>query len=342
MKRRELLLELSLALGGAPALTLLRQLDPDEKARLARVVRSGGRVDAQTVDTIEKLIARCRRLDDAYGPARVLPVVEAQRNMVARLLDTQSLLPGLRTRLVRAYAELAQLAGFLHYDRMDFSAAARAFDRGLDAAQESGDAVLAAYIHHWHSEMASLSGRPGKALDHAFAAQGWARRGTSNLMRARADIAEAWAQALNGNTTEALRKLDGVRTWAGKPTSSEPSYLYWIKNSQGMGGTACFIYDALGRPDDVLQVASARLAGLGPGFSRERSFGLIHQGMALTQKKEIPEATARLSEAVTLMRTHSSARLVHLIGQARKRLEPWSDNVYVRHLDERMRLVSAV
>src|SRR5690606_10042450 len=30
MKRRELLLELSLALGGAPALTLLRKLNPDE------------------------------------------------------------------------------------------------------------------------------------------------------------------------------------------------------------------------------------------------------------------------------------------------------------------------
>ncbi|MEV5409550.1 hypothetical protein AB0K60_12035 [Thermopolyspora sp. NPDC052614] len=343
MKRRELLLELSLALGGVPALTLLRQLSPDEEARLARVISAQGRVDAETVATIEKLIAQCRRLDDTYGPAKVLPVAEAQRDMVSRLLSAQSLLPGLRTRLIHAYAELAQLTGFLYYDRMDFPAAARSLDLGLDAAQESGDAVLTAYIHHWHSEMASLSAQPGKALDHAFAAQGWARRGASNLMRARADIVEAWAHALDGNPTESLRKLEATRTWAGRPTSSEPSYLYWIKDySQGMGGTACFIYDALGRQGDVMQVATSRLAGLGPGFSRERSFGLIHQGMALTQSKEIPEATAKLSEAITLMRTHSSARLGHLITQARKRLEPWSGNAYVRDLDERLRSAAVV
>jgi len=342
MKRRELLLELSLALGGAPALTLLRQLHPDEEERLARAVRAQGRVDAATVATIEKLTAQCRRLDDTYGPAKVLPVVEAQRDMVARLLGSQTLLPGLRTRLIHAYAELAQLAGFLHYDRMDFAAATRLFNSGLDAAQESGDAVLTAYIHHWHSEMAGLSGRPGKALDHALAAQGWARRGASNLMRARADLVEAWAHALGGNATESLRKLEAVRTWAGRPTSSEPPYLYWIKNSQGMGGTACFVYDALGRPNDVMQVAAARHAGVGSGFSRERSLALIHQGMALTQSKEIPEATAKLSAAITLMRKHSSARLAHLMSQARKRLEPWSDNAHVRNLDEMLRSVAVV
>ena len=342
MKRRELLLELSLALGGAPALTLLRQLNPDEEARLARAVGARGRVDAQTVATIEKLTAQCRRLDDTYGPAKALPVVQAQREMVTRLLDSQSLFPGLRDRLIHVYAELAQLAGFLHYDQMDFPAATHSLDRGLKAAQESGDAVLTAYIHHWYSEVASLSGQPGKALDHAFAAQGWARRGTSNLMRARADLVEAWAHAIGGNATESLRRLEGARSWAGRPTSSEPSYLYWIKDSQGMGGTACFVYDALGRPSDVMHVAAARLAGLGAGFSRERSFGLIHQGMALIQGKEIPEATAKLSEAITLMRTHSSARLGHLIRLARKRLEPWSSNSYVRNLDERLRSSAVV
>lgn len=202
--------------------------------------------------------------------------------------------------------------------------------------------MLVAYIHHWHSEMAGLSGRPGTALDHAFAAQGWARRGASNLMRARADIIEAWAHALDGNATESRRRLESARTWAAKPTSSEPSYLYWVRESQGMVGTTCFVYDALGRPGDVIQVTTSRLAGLDPGFSRERSFGLIHQGMALTQSKEIPAATAKLSEAVTLMRTHSSARLTHLIRQARKRLEPWSGYSYVRHLDDRLRTVTVV
>lgn len=342
VKRRELLLELSLALGGAPALTLLRQLNPDEEGRLARVVRSQGRVDAETVATIEKLTARCRRLDDTYGPAKVLPVVEAQRDMVSRLLSTESLLPGLRTRLVHAYAELAQLAGFLHYDRMDHVAAERSLGHALDAARECGDAVLTSYVHHWCSEMAGMFGQPMKALDHAFAAQSRARRGASNLMKARAEIAKAWAQALTGDAMEALHRLEAARSWADRPTPAEPSYLYWIKESHGMGGSICLVYDALGRAGDVMETTAPRLAAIGPSFSREKAFGLIYQGMALTQQKEIPAATASLTEAVTLMRTHGSARLGHLLTQARSRLDPWSGNAYVRDLDEKLRSVAVV
>ncbi len=339
MKRRELLFELSLALGGAPALTLLRHLDPGEEERLARVIQAQGRIDAQAVTTIEKLTSECRRLDDTYGPAKVLPVVEAQRDIVTRLLSTQTLLPGLRTRLIHTYAELAQLAGFLHHDHMDFHAATRSLDRGLEAAQESGDAVLTAYIHHWHSEMACFARQPAKALDHAFAAQGWARRGGSNLMRSRADVTEAWAHSLHGNTAESLRRLETARTWAGSPTSSEPPYLYWVNAYQGVGTTFWFVYNNLGRPNDVMDAVTVRLATISPAYKRERAFGLIQQGMALTQSKEIPEATAKLSEAIALMRTHSSARLGHLLAQARNRLEPWSENTYVRDLDEKLNTV---
>jgi hypothetical protein len=342
MKRRELLLELSLALGGAPALTLLRQLNPDEEARLARVVQAKGRVDAETMATIEKLIARCRRLDDTYGPAKVLPVVEAQRDMVSRLLATQSLLPGLRTRLVHAYAELAQLAGYLHHDRMDYPAAERAFNGGLKAAHESGDAVLVAYIHHWHSWMAAFRGDAGKAMDHAFATRGWAQRGGSNLVRACNAVSEAWAHGLAGDTIEALRSLEAAKTWAGRPTSVEPGYLYWVKESRGMDGASCFVYNTLGQARTAADTAAAQLASLGSGFTRERAFGLIHHGMALIQSKEIPEATVKLSEAVAVMRTHSSARLVHMLTQARKRLEPWSGNSHVRNLDEMLRSVAVV
>ncbi len=339
MKRRELLFELSLALGGAPALTLLRHLEPGEEERLARVVQAQGRVDAETVATIEKLTAQCRRLDDTYGPAKVLPVVEAQRDMVARLLSTETLLPSLRTRLVHTYAELAQLTGFLHYDRMDYPAAARSFDRGLEAAQESGDAVLTAYIHHWHSEMAAFSHQAGRALDHAFAAQGWARRGGSNLMRSRADTVEAWAHSLHGDTVQSLHKLESARTWAERPASSEPSYLYWVKLDQATATTASFVYNNLNRAGDINTAAASQRADMSGGYNRDRAFGLIHQGMILTQNKEVPEATAKLSQAIMIMREHSSARLGYLLSQARNRLDPWSGNAHVRSLDENLRAV---
>ncbi|MEV5410128.1 hypothetical protein AB0K60_14995 [Thermopolyspora sp. NPDC052614] len=338
MQRRELVFELSLALGGLPALHLLRHLTPAEEDRLARAVRGQGRIDAATVATIEKLTARCRRLDDTYGPAKVLPVVEANREMVSRLLATQSLLPGLRTRLVHAYAELAQSAGFLAFDQMDYAKAAQSLDRALGASLECGDAALTSYIHHWHSEMASFAGQPAKGLDHALAAQGWANRSNSNLIRARSEYAESYALSLLGDTENSLRRLEAANHWAGKPATAEPAYLYWIAESGGVAGAAFHIYTNLGRTKDVFDTTAARLANCGSLYSRSAAFALIHQGMALTQLKEIPEATTKLAAAVPLMRTHSSARLRHLFGEARKRLAPWSNNAYVRSLDEQLKL----
>jgi len=88
--------------GGASALVLLRHLSPPEKDRLAIAVRSTGRVDAGTVEVIEKLTAQCRRLDDDFGPSTVLPVVDRQRAVVADILRRETMLPGLRIRLTHA------------------------------------------------------------------------------------------------------------------------------------------------------------------------------------------------------------------------------------------------
>ncbi len=338
MQRRELLFELSLALGGLPALHLLRHLTPAEEDRLARAVRGQGRVDAPTVATIEKLTARCRRLDDTYGPAKVLSVVEANRGMVSRLLATQSLLPGLRTRLIHVYAELTQLAGFLRFDQLDYTRAAQSLDRALEASLECDDAVLTAYIHHWRSEMASFAGQPAKALDHALAAQGWAHRSSSNLVRARSEYIESLALSLLGDENNSLRRLESANRWAGRPTPAEPTYLYCIGEEGGKAGPGLDVHHHLGRPKDMFDTAATRLARCGSPYSRAAAFALIHQGMAFTQLKEIPEATTKLAAAVPLMHTHSSARLRYLFTEARKRLDPWSNNAYVRSLDEQFKL----
>ena len=336
MQRRQLLFELSLALGGLPALHLLRHLTPDEEGRLARAVHGTGRVDAATVATIEKLTARCRRLDDTYGPAKVLPVVEAKRDLVARLLETQSLLPTLRTRLVHVYAELAQLAGFLRFDQMDYARAAQSFDRALGAALDCGDAVLTAYIHLWRSEMTSFAGQYAKGLDHALAAQGWARRSNSNLVRALSEYGESVALARTGDTTGSLRKLDLANHWAAKPTPHEPPYLYWVTESGAMRGSTSFVYNIVGRPKEALAMARQPKGT----YSREGAFDLIRQAVALTQLKEIPEAANKLAAAIPLMHTHSSARLRHRFSEARTALNPWSGNAHVRALDEQLRLAS--
>lgn len=338
VKRRDLLMELALTLGGMPALALLRHLTPDEEDRLAVANRSEGRVDVATVAAIEKLTAQCRRLDDTFGPKTVLPVVDAQRDLAVRLLHRKSLLPALRDRLIGVYAELSQLSGYLHYDLADYAGATKRFEDALEAALDRGDPTLLAYVHHWLSDMASFQGQPAKALDHAFAAQGWARRSPSHLLRARTNIVESWALALDQRTTASLRLLDAARSAAQKPTAADPSYLYWITESSALEGSSCFCFTALRLPDATITTVATQLESLpGETYSREQAFGLIHHGNALIQKREIPEAAAKLSEAASIMAVHSSARLIHSLRAARRQLQPWSTYTYVRYLDEQLR-----
>ncbi len=123
VKRRELLFELALVLGGSQALDLLRILTPDEEERLAGVLRNTWRIDEATVQTFEKLSLHAREADNLAGSATLLPAANGQRAAVARLLARDSMPPGLRDRLLDTYAQMSELAGVLTYDLLDYAAA---------------------------------------------------------------------------------------------------------------------------------------------------------------------------------------------------------------------------
>ncbi|MET8145986.1 hypothetical protein ABZU32_37255 [Sphaerisporangium sp. NPDC005288] len=335
VKRRDLLFELALALGGAPALALLRHLSPPEKDRLATAIRSSTRVDAATVELIEKLTARCRRLDDEFGPAKVLPVVEGQRALVADLLHRESLLPGLRDRLIRAYAELSQLAGWLHHDLLDHPGARRRYQEGLTAAHQIRDATLIAYLHTCLAAMARYEGRTGSSLDHIYAAQGWARQSPSTLLRSVHAIDLARVLAANGNVRDSEHALTRSRQLVEHPrTEADPSYLYWWTPS-GVQRHATYCMLAWGRPDEAIDSAQRALspAAISPLMRGET---LLIYADALTQKREIPAATDKIRQAARITVRHSSGRLADTIRQTRTRLEPWATNKHVRTLDEEL------
>ena len=168
VRRRELLFELALALGGPPALSLLRQLAPDEGLRLAHALRTPGRVDAATVTSLEKLIAHCWRLDETHGPATLIHMADTQRDLVARLLKSYSLSPALRDRLITAYWSLSHLGGWMHYDSGDYAGASKRYEAGLGAAYELGDATLHRAPPWAPGPFLALSGKTGRSVDPCF------------------------------------------------------------------------------------------------------------------------------------------------------------------------------
>ena len=339
VKRRDLLIELAIALGGSAAVPLLRHLDPAERERLARVVTESARVDTATVESIEKLITRCRHLNDTHGPHAALPTVESQRNVLAELLQRETLMPAIRDRLISAYGQLSQLAGHLHYDLLDHPTAAAKFGEGLDAALEVRDPNLIAYMHLWLASMANDQSRPGISMDHLYAAKGWLGRGSARLAQSMHNSVTAGALALAGDADGSDRAFDRAMDLAVSPKSSEPAYLYWISPAMVKSGGAKQAL-RLKRPDAAIEAADESLRGLATSFRIDRAFCVAYLAESFVQKREIAAAAERTGELAMTAADSRSARLTRNVRRARGHLEPWADTTHVRDLDERLRALS--
>src|SRR5690606_6468654 len=65
--------------------TLAATLTSDDRERIARSVAAPSRIDAATVHALADVLAAQRRLEDAVGPAVMLPATVAQLDTVAAL-----------------------------------------------------------------------------------------------------------------------------------------------------------------------------------------------------------------------------------------------------------------
>ncbi|GAA2880133.1 hypothetical protein GCM10010517_42640 [Streptosporangium fragile] len=345
VKRRELLFELALVLGGAPALGLLRHLTPPERERLAAATRHRSPIDAGTIDVLERLTARLWAMDESSGPRQVLPVAEAKRAMVEDLLKQGSLTPALRDRLLRVYWSLSHMAGWSRFDLMDYAGATRRYTEGLAAAHELQAPPLLAHMHGLLADMALHRGRSTVAMDHAFAAEGWAKSSGNRLQQAATSLIVARVLSRTRHDDEALRVLDRAITLAGRKHSVMGlRHLFWC-NPDRVSRHAVFCLVGLEQPDRAIGAADPIMAKMRAGsnqagWNRERGILHLEYATALIQKREIPAAAAMVGEAAQVTTRHSSARLVHSVRQARARLQPWADNRHVRDLDERLRALS--
>ncbi|MEV8637284.1 hypothetical protein AB0395_37140 [Streptosporangium sp. NPDC051023] len=340
VRRRELLFELALVLGGTPALGLLRHLTPSERERLAATAAQRAPVDGGTIGLLEKLMNRLWAMDESLGPAQVLPVAEAKRTLVGDLLGQASLTPALRDRLLRLYWNLSLMTGWSHFDLTDYAGASRRYNEGLAAAHELGSPALIAHLHGLLAYMALYQKRPSVALDHAFAAEGWAKESGHRLQQAAASIQLARAVSRVKHDEGALRLIDRATDLAGRGRGGPDfQHLGWLTPASASSyGVFCLL--ELNRPDQVMTEVGRRLATMTPDLVRERGFLHAEYATALVQKREIVAAAEMIGEAAQVTRTHSSARLVQSVRQARARLQPWEDNRHVRDLDERLRVLS--
>ncbi|WP_330230832.1 hypothetical protein OHA40_33680 [Nocardia sp. NBC_00508] len=332
MNRRELLSLFGGVAGGLPAVAaILAGLDPDEQRRVGEVLIRPDRVDNVTIGHIEAALEIALSQNDLYGPHTVIPMVSAQQAIASALLRQAP--SHLRPRLLTLHSQLAQLAGWMHFDLRDFRSANSNYEQARESAHDAGHDALVALVLCNLSYLATWRGSPRTGIDHAVAAQNWARSVDDRLLRAYADDITAFGYATTGRHQACVTALDAADAILDDVPPEENSVAYF----HGPGLSLAFRSDCmyrLGCAPEAQDAAESSLALIGEGFTRNRALAYIDLAHAHISAWEIDEAAKGIGKAAGLAIECRSDRLIGIIADARSELDQWTDALCVRELDQ--------
>ncbi|MEU6829031.1 hypothetical protein ABZ894_10290 [Nocardia beijingensis] len=332
MNRRELLRLFGGVSGGLPAVAaMLAGLDPDEQRRVGEVLVQPGRVDDATIGHIETAMKIALAQENLYGPYAVLPMVSAQLAIASALLREAP--DHLRPRLLTVHSQLAEIVGWMRFDMRQFDSANSCYEQARESAHAAGDDALVTLVLCNMSYLAIWRGYPRTAIDHAVAAQNWARSADDGLLRSYADVIAAFAYAGTGSRDACVAALDAADATLANTPPAENSIAYF----HGPGLSLSFRSDCmyrLGRAAEAQLAAESSLALIGDDFTRNRAVAYVDLAHAHIAAHEIDEAARMVGEAVGLAVSCRSDRLLGMISDTRSDLAPWSDALCVRELDQ--------
>nr|WP_307865513.1 transcriptional regulator [Streptomyces montanisoli] len=184
------------------------------------------------IDQVEQHLPMLQLLDDEHGGARHLPYVGAQFRAVGLLIHEGGHSPAVTSRLMRALAEIGQLAGWMAFDAADHGLAQRYFATALRAAHQVNDLPLCAHILGDLSFQAASRGHPADAVALGEAAR---RAGDAAPLAVRASVlsrlAYAYAAASRDNdfahTRGSARELIASRDGS----QEEPRWMYFLTDN---------------------------------------------------------------------------------------------------------------
>ncbi|GGO09549.1 hypothetical protein GCM10010116_19290 [Microbispora rosea subsp. aerata] len=267
--------------------------DPELYERITAAVDQPQRVDAVTVEWLERCLAEHRRVEDTVGGRPLLPVVRAQLDTVATLARGAS--GALADRMVAMLGQYAQFIAWMCQDSGDHAAALAWYDRSHGWALEAGDASLASTTLNMRAHLAWSLGDAPRCVRLAEASRWHDGRTTLGVQGMAAQMA-ARGHAEMGEANLARRLLEEaeelIRTAAEHP-EDEPPWMYfygdgWFDMQRGMAELV------LGDAGRAVAFLERGLATLPDSYRRDRAwFGTcLARAYAVAGNVEAAEAIA--------------------------------------------------
>ncbi|MBA9003074.1 hypothetical protein [Thermomonospora cellulosilytica] len=338
LDRRTLLFKLSSALAVAAASPVFDQLNPDENERVAAVLADPSRLDGVTISHAEQMVRDFRHQGDVLGPQVTLQSVMAERRVIQSIL-TGSAPSRLLPRIQSIYAELTQLAGWLLFNLGDYRAAEHYYEEARTAAHDAHNVELVTYILCTMSHLATWQGKPRVGIDHAVAAEVWARKSHSPRAQAYASDVAARAYAADREWDACREALDNERTELAKVEPTEPAASWWYFHDESFyWGTESECALLRHRPNEALDATAASLGLIDPTNLHNYAVTLTFQSEAHIQQGNVSEACRILGDVARLTVVNTSRRIDQRLVVLRGQLDEWSNAKAVAELDETLRL----
>lgn len=331
MTRREALSRLTAALALAAVGPTLELRDPDERQRVAQVLREPHRVDDATLRHSADILLACRRQGDVLGPEVALQTALAQRQLMAAILTDVP--ERLRPHALSLYAEWSQLAGWSTFNLGNYSGAQRYYDEARVIAHEAENTELVTYVLCAMSHLATWQGMPRVGIDHAVAAAMWASSPRAHAYAA--DVAvRAFAAA--GQESKGREAIGREHAALGAPGSGPPAPWWYFYDESFYWQTRAEFALQVGETVEAHKAIDTSLTLIDSTNLHNFAFGLLMRAEAHIQDVDVDRATGVLGDVVTMTSAKSSERLDQRVRQLRKALDPWSPTEPVRELDERI------
>jgi hypothetical protein len=297
------------------------------------------RVLPPMMDLLDGHIAALRRLDDRQGGGALsLRYVTNELQGVLDLVRCSSYSAEIGKRLYTSVANLAQLAGWMHFDAGETGSAQRYFLLGLRAARAAEDQACAANILGMLAYQSAHSAQPAEAVRLAEAA-GDAASQLDLVTQARIAGRLATAQAAAGDVYAFRAASERARDLLenGQPEDG-PEFLYYFNAEQLAAESGQALVELASQlPDRRLELLAeaaellAPLSSVGPREDYQRS-ALLH-GCYLTEahllRGDLQSACAALRTALPRIAGVHSGRCSTLLRKIRRSLLQRKRSKYV-------------